>query len=239
MSWPALGWASKQRPSRSADKIVLIALADRHNEENDLAWPSLAWLGDFCCLDRKTVIAALDRLEAAGYIADSGQRTGRTGQVKAYTLAINGPEITVPKTEPLNSPVFPKKQSQKRDTEPSTEPSTPDIANAISPPVLKLVEDEQATPALKPEHVVEAWNEMAGRLGLPVVKTLTSTRRRSLTARLREHPIDHWTEAIGAIERSPFLCGENDRGWRADFDFLLQPKSFAKLIEGSYDKSAA
>lgn len=125
MSWPALGWAAKQKPGRVADKMVLIALADRHNEETDLAYPSIAWLAEFACLDRKTVVAALGRLEDAGLISDSGERVGKTKQVKAYVLHLNGTEKGSPKTEPLQpkSTAFSAKQSQKRDTEPSLEPS--------------------------------------------------------------------------------------------------------------------
>lgn len=104
-------------------------------------------------------------------------------------------------------------------------------------PALVLVKE----PELKPDHVVEAWNDMAGRLNLSRVRKLSPARRRSLNARLREFPnVDDWTEAIGAIERSPFLQGlEGKSGWRADFDFLLQPSSFLKLIEGSYDRQSA
>ena len=127
MSWPALGWASKQKPGRVADKMVLIALADRHNEESDVAYPSIAWLAEFSCLDRKTVVAALGRLESAGLIADSGQRVGRTGQIKAYRLALNSTEKGDPKTELLKpkSTTFSVKESQKRDTEPFKEPDLP------------------------------------------------------------------------------------------------------------------
>jgi hypothetical protein len=122
----ALGWAAKQKPGKIADKLVLIALADRHNEEQDLAWPSVKWLCEFTGADRKTIITSLTRLETIGLIADSGQRFGQTKQVKGYTLAINGSEKGIPKTEPLEvkSPAFPIKQSQKRDTEPSYEPSS-------------------------------------------------------------------------------------------------------------------
>ena len=76
---------------------------------------------------------------------------------------------------------------------------------------------------------------MAERKGLPKVKLLTAQRTKHLKARIRDYAIDDFTDAISAIERSRWLCGENDRGWKADFDFLLQPKSFTKLIEGSYD----
>lgn len=107
-----------------------------------------------------------------------------------------------------------------------------------SPASNEAISDASASsPVLKPEHVVEAWNDMACRHGLPKVAKLTPARRRTLNARIREHPISDFTEAISAIERSPFLLGENDRAWRADFDFILQPTSFTKLIEGSYDRS--
>ncbi len=121
-----------------------------------------------------------------------------------------------------------------RDTPPndiySNPPVTPlDISNEISPPT-----EIQSENGLKPEHVVEAWNAMATRRGLPIVRKLTPDRRKRLAQRIRQNTIDEFTEAIGAIELSPFLCGENDRTWKADFDFLLSPQKFTKLLEGTY-----
>jgi hypothetical protein len=64
---------------------------------------------------------------------------------------------------------------------------------------------------------------------------MTGQRERQLNARLKDSTLDEWTRVFDALERSAFCRGENDRGWRADFDFLLQPKSFTKLLEGAYD----
>lgn len=86
------------------------------------------------------------------------------------------------------------------------------------------------------DDVVEAWNELAEERGLAKVVKVTPNRKRQIQARLKEYHPDDWSKALGAIYRSKFLCGENDRGWKADFDFLLQPKSFVKLVEGSYDR---
>lgn len=121
MSFDALAWAGKCQPGNPARKLVLIALADRHNAESDLAYPSVPWLAEWTGLNRKTVIAALDTLEAQGLISDSGERVGKTKQIKAYRLHLG----TVPKTEQSqkrNSPTFSAKESQKRDTEPVREP---------------------------------------------------------------------------------------------------------------------
>lgn len=90
--------------------------------------------------------------------------------------------------------------------------------------------------ALKVEDVVEAWNDLADARGLAKIARITENRRRQIKARIREYQPEDWSTALAAIYNSKFLCGENDRGWKADFDFLLQPKSFVKLIEGAYNK---
>lgn len=80
------------------------------------------------------------------------------------------------------------------------------------------------------------WNEMAERHDLPVAQRLTDARRRKLGARLKDcGGLDGWKAALAKVEATPGLLGANDRGWRADIDFLLQEKSFTKLMEGSYD----
>jgi hypothetical protein len=99
-------------------------------------------------------------------------------------------------------------------------------------------EDSSAEPTEKPltaEEIVEAWNDRMVPQGFPPVKKLTDTRRKQIRARIRENTIDEWQAAMAALERSEFCRGNGPSGWRADFDFLLQPKSFTKLLEGAYD----
>lgn len=100
------------------------------------------------------------------------------------------------------------------------------------------IEDLSAEPTPKPltkSEILEAWHQRMVPLGFPAVAKMTAQRERQLTARLKDSTLDEWQRAMDALERSAFCRGENDRGWRADFDFLLQPKSFTKLIEGAYD----
>lgn len=97
-----------------------------------------------------------------------------------------------------------------------------------------VAEPEPEDVELKPEHVVEAWNEMAKRTGLPVVRKLTPDRQISLDRRIHENTIDEFTEAIAAIERSHFCRGGGSKGWRASFDFLLSPTKFNRILEGTY-----
>ena len=104
-------------------------------------------------------------------------------------------------------------------------------------PVLSSKEDMSSDDdRVSVKDIVEAWNELAEAKGLAKVVRVTDTRRKQIQARIKEYEPDDWSKALTAIYKSKFLCGENDRGWKADFDFLLQPKSFVKLVEGAYDR---
>lgn len=156
MSNEAITWALSVPKLRATDKFVLVILAN-HAGEDRTCFPSQAQIIQSSCLNRKTVIAALQRLMACGLIIDTGKRHGVTRQVIAYRLSETIPETvcypengTVPDL-PDNSPVFPDKgsrisreQSRKRDTEPS-EPS------------ITLKEPKRARAAKSPAVVLPDW----------------------------------------------------------------------------------
>src|SRR4029079_1167948 len=113
-------WAAKQNTGSSGTKLVLLGLAECADRQNALAFPSISALVEFSSLDRKSVIANLDRLQEAGFICDTERRCGRTGQIKVYQLNLG----TVPKTEPSqkrNSSDFSAK-SPKNGTRNKSEP---------------------------------------------------------------------------------------------------------------------
>lgn len=85
-------------------------------------------------------------------------------------------------------------------------------------------------------EALAAFNRMAAEVGLPEAQGLIRKRRVALKARLQEcGGIAGWRIAMDRVRSSPFLRGDNDRGWRASLDFLLKPESFAKPMEGAYD----
>jgi hypothetical protein len=59
---------------------------------------------------------------------------------------------------------------------------------------------------------------------------------KSLKLRMKD---PFWTEnfeaAVKRIMASKFCMGQNDRGWVATFDFLLQEDKIEKIMEGKYD----
>lgn len=74
---------------------------------------------------------------------------------------------------------------------------------------------------------------------LPRVERLSARRaRRILRISERaggENSLDWWRDYFLRISRSPFLTGKSRTGWRASFDWLLNPENAAKVMEGNYD----
>jgi hypothetical protein len=145
MSFAALAAVSKMRADSAAEKLVALAYADRHNEETGCAYPSIAWLCEFSSLNRKTVIAAVLRLEKAGLLTDTGERQGSTRQIKVYRLNLE----SIPKAEPSQKrnrtgkgtvPKTAPEQSQKRDTDTVMEPVSPE---ASPPPKARAPKQRQ------------------------------------------------------------------------------------------------
>lgn len=212
-------------------KLTLIALADFANDQNE-CYPSVETLTNKTSLNRKTVLKNVAELVAEGIIEDTGKRVGGTQQVKVYRLKLNSPKNgTVPKTEQsqiyqINSPVFTKKQSQKRDTEPlgnrQEEPS--DSTAAESGGVQK--------PALPDEAVI--WNETC--TNLPKVLHVGPSRLKSLQSRRKE---SFWRENFAAacakVSDSDFCAGNSATTWVATFDWMLRPDTVPKVMEGKYD----
>ncbi|MBS4048140.1 MAG: hypothetical protein KG075_17475 [Alphaproteobacteria bacterium] len=92
-----------------------------------------------------------------------------------------------------------------------------------------------------PDEVADAadlWNALARRHSLPTIQLLTDERRSKLRKRLSEAGgLDGWRHALGKVAAAKWMHGENDRGWKADIDFVLQRKSFTRLMEGGYDRA--
>lgn len=84
------------------------------------------------------------------------------------------------------------------------------------------------------QAVMDHWNAMCDRTHLPHIRLMTAARTASLRLRLRQVGLAGMLEAIGKVEASPHCNGQNDRGWTASFDFVLQQKSLAGLLEHGY-----
>lgn len=86
------------------------------------------------------------------------------------------------------------------------------------------------------DSAFEIWHRIAAEFQLPMVAKQSSARKKKLLKILKNHGgLEAWAFACGKIRASAHLQGRNDRGWRANFDFMTQESSFIKVTEGVYD----
>jgi hypothetical protein len=72
---------------------------------------------------------------------------------------------------------------------------------------------------------------------LPGTTALNDTRRKKIKARLNgdQDFKKRFGEAVGKCQDSAFLCGDNARGWKANFDWLIaNDTNYVRVLEGQY-----
>jgi hypothetical protein len=86
----------------------------------------------------------------------------------------------------------------------------------------------------KIRELTDLWNTTC--TALPRVGVLSVKRANKIRLRLREHPIEYWGEVFTRMNRTPFLIGEGERGWKASLDWVINNSDNAdKVMGGNYD----
>lgn len=84
------------------------------------------------------------------------------------------------------------------------------------------------------KNVFDLYNKIC--ISLPSAKLLTEARKKSIKNVLKKKiDIPMFENAFRNAQSSSFLSGENERGWRADFDWILKEANIVKILEGTYD----
>jgi hypothetical protein len=185
---------------------------------------SKAELAELCGFSLDTSKRLMKLLESTQQIA---QRTSRQGSI-----------ITI-----CN---WSKYQGNQEDDQPTDQPTDQPIDQPTHQPTDQPLSEEdkklrrEETPltprgGMTPNDLMNIWNENRGRLRK--CASITKLRRGWANARLLEcSDPEEWTACVKAIADNPFYNGQNDRGWIADFDFLVRTQTLVRYREGFFNK---
>ena len=97
-----------------------------------------------------------------------------------------------------------------------------------------------ATQKVDYSKLLEFFNQTISESGSVIkeIRQLTERRKLAIQARARENGKESLMEVIKQAAKSDFLNGRNDRGWVADFDWLMRPNNFVKVLEGNYNNNS-
>lgn len=86
------------------------------------------------------------------------------------------------------------------------------------------------------KHIIDTVSNLYSELcfNLPKPRILNDKRKKLILNVYKQYGLDTIKECFNKANESDFLQGKNDRGWKADFDFILGNK-FINILEGKYD----
>ena len=83
------------------------------------------------------------------------------------------------------------------------------------------------------EQIKNIFNSVCNNL--PQVQKISKSRESLIRNRIKENNLEALGKVFQNTANSNFLNGENKNGWKADFDWVLNPNNFIKILEGNYE----
>ena len=147
--------------------------------------------------------------DTAGHVQDS---TGRGGQEKKRK----------------------EKKMNRKEEDPPLPPKGESASEQESLPIESQPKESDLDWCIR--ELPSVWNAAAPNgkpKPLPKVLALSAKRKQRIRTAWKESEVfrARWAEIPAALVQSEFHCGQNDRGWTADFDFMLQPGRPEQILE--------
>lgn len=113
-----------------------------------------------------------------------------------------------------------------------------------------VIADSESTPNRRPSipyaKIIALYNEVVANTALPKATSLNDKRKASINARVRELAkvkaiqteealLNELRSIFEKLIKDPWYCGNNDRGWIANFDYIFSIKGFTRFLERSKD----
>jgi hypothetical protein len=227
-------------------RLLFMGLWNECDDKGMFPWSPLQMKMRILPADNVDAAALLAELEAAGCIRPYEVGGKRFGAVRNFVkfqrpkspndiypappeiLVFAGHEVEVPAS---GSEKLPEHSPEASEISPQREEGEEEEGREEDEPNGSCASGD----ALRPDHVFDEWNQVAGRIGKPRIRDATPARRATVRNRIAQYEITDFVNVFGKVERSPFLRG--DTGWPGcNFDWVMKRANFQKILEGNYDQ---
>lgn len=106
-----------------------------------------------------------------------------------------------------------------------------DTANATGTTLFGVEEVQEKQDSVNYEELAKYWNDTT-KCVFGKVLSIDHNRRKMTSARIKEYGKDKFAEAIRKASQSEYL---KSVAW-FNFDWMIKPNNFTKLLEGNYDE---
>lgn len=197
-------------------------------DKKGFCWASNRYFAELYGVSIRSVKGWIDTLSQKGYIQTNLTYQQHSKEIKCRIITIAGGEkIFTTSGKKFHYP------GEKNFTTPGEKNFTHNITSIINNTSLKGDAKFQKNFAnSSPKDVIKLFNEICH--SLEPAKYLTSSRREAIEAMKTKYSAEQIEECFKRAEASAFLKGQNKRGWKATFDWLIQENNMAKVLEGNF-----
>ena len=197
-----------------ANEKLLYAEITALSNKDGYCWASNNYFAELFDVTSQTVSGWISNLVDQGYIYRELIKEGK--QIKDRRLTPIKENLNTPIKEKLNTPI---KENLK--------------GNTTSINTTSTNKDREKVPY---KEIKNLYNNICK--SLPTVRKITDGRRRHIKARWKEEKsLATFEEVFKKAECSSFLTGDNDRNWKADFDWIIKnDTNFNKVLENKYNE---
>lgn len=237
MSVQTMAKVFEQSKSKLGDRLVLLAIANHTHEADNASFPSIGTIAREAGLSPRQVQRCIPRLIKLGELSFSGHLS-RHG-TRVYQVTLGGDKlsgVTNCQGDILSS-VGVTNRHRGGDIDVTQSITEHPKENHHTSKVQKRTSDP-----IPYQAITEAFKARLPML--PPVWKLTSQRQASIRRLWQTEltDLEDWNLYFEKIASSPFLTGKVQPGngheaWRANFDFILRPAVFVKVIEGFYHRN--
>ena len=199
-----------------SQKLVLLKLADCGNDEGKSIYPSVSTIARQTCLSERHVKRILKDLKDNGIIKIEGSFDSKKHKSNNYSININALTLVTPCHHP---------------------------SDTMSPPLVTPCHpnhNNETSYKYYYNSVLEIYNDVLGDV-MPKIRELTQPRKnriKNLINKKGEDCFISWFNeyCLYIKQKCPFLIGDNNRNWKANFDWIIKPENMVKIEEGNYEQ---
>jgi hypothetical protein len=110
--------------------------------------------------------------------------------------------------------------------------------NISAPEVAENVPDEPVPPRERIDYtnIMNLYNSIC--VSFPTCRNLSDNRKKMIKACFKNGiKGEDFERAFRLSEESSFLKGMNNRGWSANFDWIIKPNNIVKILDGNYTQN--
>ena len=233
-----LGWMITELKLKGNELLIYALIYNFSQAEDQMFIGNLQYLADWCCATKQGVSKNLNNLIKKGYVQKIEIPKDGVSNMIAYSTKFNTP-IKQSLIGLYN--IYNAKANKANNDIAVNSNSINNIKKENNKKIIKR--EESKTTRFKFDyinrHSLAEYDEFVNLyhkhcFNLPKIRQLTDKRRKSIQILLDKYTRADIIEVFNRANESDFLTGKNDRGWKADIDFILREDKFLNILEGKY-----